>query len=903
MSDFADTLWQAFGAESAEHLAAIEPLLVGLVETQAQHSTVPTLFRAFHSLKGLAAAMSRHGMEGVAHQAESLLGLARDEGAAVTDAMVDALLLATDELHKLRDAALQNRPDAPPPAKLMAELKLAVAGARVVSDPAEPDPPPDAAEPDEEPAVDPDEEMLGLYAEILRRDLPGLAAMLGADETRRAELTDTLETLAHGATVLEMEPLAQLFQAAAAELAARSMPLDEAGQAAMQPHLRELAEKAGFLSEVLGQGAGADELVSLLDASAPPLVPEALPGAVGNLADAMASGGDVAAEARHIAPLLRQWRVGGPEAQALLDLLGDICPRLASGSLPGTFRLATALSRLAVADLADEGAMPGLATVLRDALAPPDPAPTLKLHGPLIATLDHAQRAALDLALREGKRAYTLTLFLEETPAVASGLLVWLASIGQMPSNRSVFNGKEAWFEMLLVSETAPDTLMAGLLEHDPDLACVRLLRELREEGDVPMPFGPAPQASPAEPAIVERGGELRIQGAVVDRFMDAIADSRVRLAKLEALLGGAGLPPSHQDVEEQIERMAATLRQLHAAALETRIVPIDLALNRLPRIVRALAREQGKDVELLVEGRDVRVDKVIVDRLVEPLMHLVRNAIDHGIEQPEERERAGKPRRARLRIRSVQRVGEILLTVGDDGRGLNRERILARAVARGLVQPAAAASLPADAIDHLIFAPGFSTAEVLTETSGRGVGMDVVMTEVHRLGGEVGIESQPGLGTQFSLRLPLTSAVQTAVLVRAGGQCLAVAEAAVDHVAEVPREELVSLDGHVAYAVGGRHIPVLKLGALLWPGEPVAEPGPVARLLAVTRAGEVVAFEVEDILRRQELLLLRLHPALAACPCVGGAAVLGNGEVVLTLDLDSLMSAAVGQSWEAAAP
>ena len=236
-------------------------------------------------------------------------------------------------------------------------------------------------------------------------------------------------------------------------------------------------------------------------------------------------------------------------------------------------------------------------------------------------------------------------------------------------------------------------------------------------------------------------------------------------------------------------------LRRLQASALELRVVPIDTILTRFPRVVRTLAQEQGKNVRLTLEGRDVQVDKSMVELLVDPLMHMVRNAVDHGIEPPDERARAGKPVQASVTLGAVQRGGEVQVQVSDDGRGLNEAAILEKAVARGLTTVADAQRLKPHEIHRFIFAPGFSTAAKVTETSGRGVGMDVVLNTVQQLGGDIDVETKAGGGATFTLRLPLSAAMQASLLVRVNGQTFGIAERFVSSVLEVAAEDMLEIE------------------------------------------------------------------------------------------------------------
>jgi two-component system chemotaxis sensor kinase CheA len=298
--------------------------------------------------------------------------------------------------------------------------------------------------------------------------------------------------------------------------------------------------------------------------------------------------------------------------------------------------------------------------------------------------------------------------------------------------------------------------------------------------------------------------------------------------------------------------------------------VPVGTLFGRLPRVVRAVAQASAKEVELVMEGEDVTIDRSLVELLADPLLHLTRNAVDHGIEKPEEREAAGKPRRATLRVSAARRTGQVRVRVSEDGRGIDRGRVLARAIARGLVSEEQAARMSEEEVHALLFRPGFSTAETITETSGRGVGLDVVQDAIRRAGGTVEIASAPGQGTSFTLRLPLTAAVQPVLLVEVGGHPYALPAARVEAV----------LDG--AAAPGCE---VLPLAAVL--GLPAEEARGTGAIVIVKSGGRSFGLAVGAVQRRTDLLLRPLHPALAALPGIGGVGVLGNGEPVVVLEPD----------------
>jgi two-component system chemotaxis sensor kinase CheA len=316
-------------------------------------------------------------------------------------------------------------------------------------------------------------------------------------------------------------------------------------------------------------------------------------------------------------------------------------------------------------------------------------------------------------------------------------------------------------------------------------------------------------------------------------------------------------------------------MRRLDDTVMELRVVPIGTLFGRLPRVVRAAAAASGREVELALEGEEVAIDRSLVEMLADPLLHLVRNAVDHGVEPPAERERLGKPRRARLRVSAARHVGQVRLRVSDDGRGIDAERVLARAVERGLVAPEAAPGLPESEVHALLFRPGFSTAETVTETSGRGVGLDVVQEALRRAGGTVEVASARGQGTSFTLRLPLSAALQPVLLVEVGG-----------HPYALPA-------GRVEAVLGTGESPgceVASLAALL--GLPGGTPGVVSGAVVVVRAaGRSLGLAVDRVQRRADLLLRPLHPALAALPGLGGVGVLGNGDPVLVLEPDGMVA------------
>lgn len=453
----------------------------------------------------------------------------------------------------------------------------------------------------------------------------------------------------------------------------------------------------------------------------------------------------------------------------------------------------------------------------------------------------------------------------------------------------------------------------------------------------VPVPAGPrtvegAPAPAPALPATAQPtttppaapprpsgapGGVLRVQGETIDRFMARIDsmvllsgdlnglanDSRLEQAvsALADRLGAAD--PEVRALQELLERhrrelldldnqLSRSVDRLRESALDLRVVPVETLFGQFPRVVRELARVQGKKIRFDMDGGDVRIDKSMVEMLYDPLMHMVRNGIDHGIEPPDEREAAGKPAQATLTLRAVQRNNRVIVEIADDGRGIATEAVRAKAVRNGLVPEEDSRRLSPAEIHEFIFASGFSTAEKVTETSGRGVGMDVVRNSITRLGGTVAIRTREGLGTAFAIDLPLSAAILRTLLVQVDDQVLAIPDRFVDEVCGFAGTEFHRVSGCWTVLRRNRVLPVVRLAdALGFPAQGAWPPaGGEQRLLVVLRVGDRrIGLEIDRLLRRGDLFVRESHPGLAEVPGVGGVSLLNDGRIVIILDGDEL--------------
>lgn len=345
------------------------------------------------------------------------------------------------------------------------------------------------------------------------------------------------------------------------------------------------------------------------------------------------------------------------------------------------------------------------------------------------------------------------------------------------------------------------------------------------------------------------------------------------------------------EEIRVQQERLAVELRH---QILGIRMQPVAVAFEAVPRAVRDLARQFGKDVDLAISGGEVELDRRIIEALGEPLLHLIRNALDHGLEPPAAREAAGKPARGRLAIRASARGNRVVLEVEDDGAGMDPTTIRETAVRKGILKPEAAEALShAEALD-LIFLPGFSTSRLITDVSGRGIGMEVVRRVIERLRGSVAVESTPGRGTRVILDLPFSLAMLPVLFVRTGGVTYAIPAGAVERVVRLQPDDLQSLEGRQATRLEGETIPLVDLAALL--GAPAERKGGAAVSAVLLRAGtRRVGFFVDEVLDGAEVVQKDLGGFLKQVESVAGATVLGSGEVALILDPAHLIRAARG--------
>jgi two-component system chemotaxis sensor kinase CheA len=373
----------------------------------------------------------------------------------------------------------------------------------------------------------------------------------------------------------------------------------------------------------------------------------------------------------------------------------------------------------------------------------------------------------------------------------------------------------------------------------------------------------------------------IRVTTEKVDKVIDLMGELVIAQAVVRELVRSRASPDG-MELQEAVLVAERHLRELQERVMSIRMVPVGAAFARLPRMVRDLAQKLGKSVRLELLGSDTELDKMLVDRVSDPLVHLVRNSLDHGIEQPAERQAGGKSPNARLQVRAYARGGSVFVEVADDGRGLDRDRIRLKAIERGLMGPDDVVG--EEQLLKLICHPGFSTKQQVTEVSGRGVGLDVVQSTVDELGGELQVESTMGAGSCFRLRLPLTLTILEGLLLCAGREKCVMPLSDIAFSTQIKPGQARSLAGRGRVLdLGNEVLPLLELSAVLGQGPNVDETAPLA--VVVQAGGYRYALRISGLLGQTQAVVKSLESHYRRVPGIMGATILGDGHVALILD------------------
>ncbi|OQX32890.1 MAG: chemotaxis protein CheA, partial [Candidatus Sedimenticola endophacoides] len=397
---------------------------------------------------------------------------------------------------------------------------------------------------------------------------------------------------------------------------------------------------------------------------------------------------------------------------------------------------------------------------------------------------------------------------------------------------------------------------------------------------------GPAAAESARRRAPTATEQTVRVETAKLDQIMNMVGELvlvRNRLFNLKSRVEDEGITSA-------VATLDVVTSDLQNAVMKTRMQPIKKVFGRFPRLVRDLSRSMGKEVDLRMSGEDTDLDKNLVEALADPMIHLIRNAVDHGIEPPSQREKIGKPRQGRLTLEASQEGEQIVLKIRDDGRGMDAETLRRMAVEKGLMDAAAAERLEDRECFNLIFEAGFSTKKEISDISGRGVGMDVVKTRIAQMSGTVDIDSETGGGTTITIKLPLTLAILPTLMVMLAQQPFAIPLSSVVEIINLDWKAIHVVDGQKTLLVRNQALPLffLRRHLVKQAGQPV--PGETAHVVVIDLQGSPVGLVVDGLVGQEEVVIKPLGALLRGVEGMAGATITGDGKIALILDLPGLM-------------
>jgi len=531
--------------------------------------------------------------------------------------------------------------------------------------------------------------------------------------------------------------------------------------------------------------------------------------------------------------------------------------------------------------------------------------------------LDNYDQAVLEEAWAQQFRVYHLVVAISPVCLMKAvrAFMVFksLEDMGEViksfPSAQDIEEEKfDASFELIVISKCEQD-IIAGAMEKISEVSMVSLtglepsITEVAAakaaEEVVPKPpatdlaeasVEPAPKVDPDQadgPIQIQKARShqtVRVDLERLDNVMNLVGELVINKTRLAQISSAHGIAELHETLE-QVDRITTDLQ---AVVMKIRMVPVENVFNRFPRMVRDLAREMGKEINLIIEGKETELDRTVIDEIGDPLVHLIRNSVDHGVEDPALRQKAGKPRVASIKLAARQEGNHVVIEVSDDGRGIDLEGVKAKAREKGFYRDREAGTMDDKTLLDFIFQPGFSTAKKVTDLSGRGVGLDVVRTKIESLSGLIELETKPGEGTRFIIRLPLTLAIIQALLISVGSETYAIPLSSVDETTSITPEDIKQVQNQDVVLLRGIVLPLVRLREELEVPDPVQITQDLD-VVVVRRGEKQVGLVVDSLIGQQEVVIKSVGRLLTGIPGIAGATILGNGQVSMILDVGTL--------------
>ena len=537
--------------------------------------------------------------------------------------------------------------------------------------------------------------------------------------------------------------------------------------------------------------------------------------------------------------------------------------------------------------------------------------------------LDPSVKSTLEEAVSQGKKIYGVTVHIQESCILkaARGFLVFkgLEEIGEIavsdPSTQDIEDEKfDFTFSLIVITDESKEKVeeivkavseVEGCECGEFDLNSAKSAED-KEEAPAPAPAAeaPKPAAEPAKqtpaaaPAAGGAGSKKPVGKPVVNRTvrvdiekLDVLMNlvSELIIAKNSLISAANTSGVSNGNVNEQIEYLESVTTNLHESVMKVRMVPIESVLQKFPRMIRDLNKTLNKKMELTMTGEDTEMDRTVVDEIGDPLMHLIRNSADHGIESAELRAQRGKPEVGQIFLHAFQDGNSVVIEVGDDGNGIDAEAVKNKAIEKGVVTPDQAALLTEKQCVELLFHPGFSTAKQVSEISGRGVGLDVVKSKVESLSGEVTVRTKLGEGSTWVIRLPLTLAIIQALMVIIGEEKYAIPLDSIQSIEDVSPSDIKLVENKEVINLRGSVTPIIRLNEVL-DTESTKSPDEDMVVVITRKGDQSYGLVIDELMGQQEIVIKPLGKYTAKCKLISGATILGDGEIALILDTNSVI-------------
>ena len=416
-------------------------------------------------------------------------------------------------------------------------------------------------------------------------------------------------------------------------------------------------------------------------------------------------------------------------------------------------------------------------------------------------------------------------------------------------------------------------------------VAEVKAAEQPKKEEKKPAAAAKAPEKKPANKPVVNR--TVRVDIEKLDSLMNLV--SELIIAKNSLVAASSNDQGNNSAFNEQIEYLENVTTNLHESVMKVRMVPIESVVVKFPRMIRDLSKKLDKKMELYMSGEETELDRTVVDEIGDPLMHLLRNSADHGLESAEVRAQRGKPEQGSIFLDAYQDGNNVVIEVRDDGNGIDVEAVKNKAIERNLVTAEQAANMPEKDIINLLFLPGFSTSEKVTDVSGRGVGLDVVKSKIESLSGEVEVKSKWGEGSTWTIRLPLTLAIIQALMVVVGGEKYAISLGSIQTIEDISPNDIKLVENKEVINLRGTVIPLIRLTEVL-DVESTRSPEDNLIVVIVKKGDKMAGLVIDELIGQQEIVIKSLGKYIKQCKFISGATILGDGEVALILDANALL-------------